>query len=92
MKFEWDERKNKMNIKRHGFDFADAHGMFNGPMVVRLDKRFDYDEERWIGIGLLRGVICAVVVFVERGEVVRIISLRKADRYEREEFNRAVKN
>lgn len=92
MKFEWDEKKNKINIKNHGFDFADANEMFEGPMVVRLDGRFDYDEERWIGIGLVRGVICAVLVYVERGDVVRIISLRKADRYEREEFEKTIKN
>ena len=92
MKFEWDERKNWINIRNHGLDFADANEMFYGPMVVKLDSRFDYGEERWIGIGLVGGVICAVVVYVEREEVIRIISFRKADRYERESFEREIKN
>ncbi len=92
MKFEWDEAKNEINIRKHGLDFVDAHEIFNGPMVVKLDTRFDYGEERWIGIGLVGGMICAVAVYVEREDVIRVISFRKADRYEREEFERKIKN
>jgi uncharacterized DUF497 family protein len=53
MRFEWDGRKNQANIQKHGFDFADAWEIFESPMLVALDERADYGEDRWIGIGLL---------------------------------------
>jgi len=37
--FEWDERKNKENIRKHGFDFADAWQVFESPMLADLDAR-----------------------------------------------------
>ncbi len=78
MKFEWDEEKNKENIRRHGFDFADAWEVFEVPMRTALDLREDYGEDRWNGIGFLGNRI-VVVIFTYRGEnTIRIISLRKA--------------
>jgi len=46
MNFECDEQKNEINIERHGFDFADAYRIFDLPMVVDLDERRDYGEDR----------------------------------------------
>jgi uncharacterized DUF497 family protein len=90
MKIIWDEAKNEVNIRKHGLDFADAHEVFDGPILEKLDDRFHYGEERWIAIGLLRGILCVVVVYAESGnETIRIISLRKGDRYEREAYFKA---
>ena len=63
--------------------------MFDGPMLVRLDTRHDYGEDRWVGMGLLRSMI-AVVVYVEWGdeETIRIISARRATRHESRDFHR----
>ena len=78
MQFEWDERKRRINIKRRGIDFLDAPEIFQGPMLVSLDEKNDYGEDRYIGIGLLRNK-AVVVVFTERHpETIRIISVRKA--------------
>ncbi len=55
MNFEWDERKNEANVAKHGFDFTDAQQVFDLPMVVDLDCREDYGEDRWIGTALLDG-------------------------------------
>ena len=85
MRFEWDEAKNQANIRKHGLDFADAWKVFTAPMLVALDDRQEYGEARWIGIGLLQGRV-VVVVFVERKDIVRIISLRKALSHERKRF------
>lgn len=86
MQFEWDEAKNIENIRKHRIDFADVPDMFDGSMLVELDERTDYGEDRWIGIGFLRNGV-AVVVWTERqGDVIRIISARKANRYERQRF------
>ena len=60
--------------------------MFDNPMLIELDERFDYGEERWIGIGFLRNGV-AVVVWTERQDnVVRIISAPRANRYERQQL------
>ncbi len=61
-------------------------------MVINIDDRFPYDEERYIGIGFLRNLI-AVVAFVEKQEdVIRIISARKANKHESKSFEKEIKN
>ena len=92
MKLEWDKSKNRANVHKHGFDFADAEEMFRGPLLVRPDLREDYGEERWIGVGIVRGRM-AVVAFAERAPgIIRIISLRKADREDRKQYEEALQN
>ena len=82
MKYEWDEVKNRLNIRNHGIDFMDVPSMFQHPMVMFLDQRKDYGEERWLGIGILKTIL-AVVVFAEpNDETTRIISARKATKHE----------
>ena len=90
--FEWDETKNLANIRKHRIDFADVPKMFEQPMYIELDSRTGYSEERWVGTGfLLNGV--AVVVWTERlGTTIRIISARKATRYERRQFEEYLEN
>jgi len=84
MQFEWDEAKNLENIRKHQIDFADVPDMFEGPMLIELDHRFDYGEDRWFGIGFL-GSGVAVVVWTEgRDDVIRIISARRANRHEQQ--------
>lgn len=92
MNFEWDERKNEVNIGKHGFDFGDAYRIFDSPMVVELDERDDYGEDRWIGGGMLDGRM-VVLVYTEPDEkTIRIISLRKALSYERKNYEQYLKN
>lgn len=90
--FEWDEAKNRINIRKHGFDFADAEELFRSVLLVDPDIREDYGEKRWTGIGMLRGRT-VYVVFAERGpETIRIISLRKASTRETKEYEKAIQN
>ncbi len=86
VEFEWDEGKNERNITKHGLDFNDAHEMFRWPLLVGADDRANYGEDRYIGIGKIK-IIVAVVVFTQSDSgVIRIISLRKATRHERERY------
>jgi uncharacterized DUF497 family protein len=86
MQFEWDEAKRSANIVKHQIDFADIPQMFDGSMLSELDQRTDYGEERWVGIGFLRNTV-AVVVWTERmHNIIRIISARRANKYERKRF------
>lgn len=86
MRFEWDDRKNALNIRKHGLDFADAWAIFFGPMLTTIDDREDYGEDRWLGIGLLQSRV-VVVAYTEYDDgTIRIISLRKALIHERARF------
>jgi uncharacterized protein len=91
MNFEWDERKNEINVDKHGFDFADANQVFDLPMVVELDERDD-GEAQWIGTGILDGRVVVVVYTEPDEEIIRIISLRKALSYERKRYGQYLKN
>jgi len=90
--FEWDESKNRANIRKHGFHFAEAEEMFRGILLIRPDTAEDYGEERWVGIGMVRGRV-ALVAFAERPhDTIRIISLRKADHEERKQYEKAIQD
>jgi len=52
--FEWDEEKDRRNIRRHGVDFALARRIFDGPVVTGIDDRKDYGEVREVSLGLGR--------------------------------------
>jgi len=81
MEFEWDEAKRQLNIVNHGIDFFDVPPLFDGYTVTVEDTRASYGETRYITIGLLKGR-AIVVAHTERREKIRIISARKATKYE----------
>jgi len=91
MDFIWDESKRKINIRKRGLDFADAQIVLAGTTFTFEDDRFDYGEQRFITMGLLRGVV-VVIAHTERGEAVRIISMRKATKHEQEIFFQNLSN
>jgi uncharacterized DUF497 family protein len=86
MKFVWDERKSQINRQKHGLSFADAYAIFDHPMLVDEDDRFDYGEERWVGIGRLANWVVVIVYTETDEETIRIISLRKAVSYEQDAY------
>ncbi len=49
MQFEWNEVKNIENIRKHQISFADVPAMFTEDMLIELDNRLDYGEDRWLG-------------------------------------------
>ena len=81
MRFEWDEAKRRINIRKHGIDFADLDVLFEGETVTVLDDRFDYGEERLVTLGMQDSIVL-VVVHTETEMVIRFISARKATKNE----------
>lgn len=81
MLYEWDEQKRLSNVRKHGIDFRDAVAIFEADTVVMEDDRFAYEERRFVSLGLLHGRVI-VVVHTEQDGSTRIISARKATRYE----------
>ena len=92
MKFEWEEAKNRTNIRKHGFDLGEAQEMFLRPLIVQPDLREDYGEERWLGIGVANGRVAFVAFTLTSFDTIRIISLRKANHAERKEYEQALQN
>ena len=90
MRFEWDENKRQSNLEKHSVDFADLESLFAGASVTMFDDRFSFEEERFITIGLLEGVV-VVVAHTETDEVIRIISARKGTRNEEKTYFGAIK-
>jgi hypothetical protein len=81
MRFDWNEKKRLSNLKRHGLDFVDAPSVFKGYTFTYEDDRFDYDEQRFVTLGLLKGVVVSMV-HTETSDHIHIISFRKATRNE----------
>ncbi|WP_176632078.1 BrnT family toxin [Desulfolutivibrio sulfoxidireducens] len=85
MLYEWDEAKRQANISKHGVDFVEAMAVLEDMPTLLVDDRFDYRESRCIAIGEAKGRIL-VVAFTMRGDVFRIISVRKANARERRKY------
>jgi uncharacterized DUF497 family protein len=83
--FDWDEAKRHTNIHKHGIDFVDVPDVFAGMTVTIEDTRLDYGEIRFVTLGLLKGRT-VVVVHTEEAKTIRIISARKATRYEEKNY------
>ena len=79
--FVWDEAKRRLNLRKHGIDFADASRIFRGVTFTAEDTREDYGEQRFLTLGLLEDQVVSVA-HTEQGEEIRIISIRKATKYE----------
>ena len=86
MRFEWDPAKNEVNVRERGIDFADAASIFDGPMFTWVDLRRDYGEPRMAGLGLLNGRVMAFAFTMRGSDVVRWISVRKANAREAARF------
>ncbi|MCL4183471.1 MAG: BrnT family toxin [Burkholderiaceae bacterium] len=82
MEFEWDRAKSEACLERRGFDFAYALSVFLDPhRLVARDERWDYGEDRYRLLGKFEGrVYC--LAFTVRGDRIRIISARRANRRE----------
>ncbi len=83
LQFEWDEEKEKINIKKHGIDFTIASHVFLDPNRLEYyDKAHSTaEEDRYITIGYVADVL--TVVYTERKKSVRIISARRATKKEK---------
>ena len=84
---EWDERKAKRNLARHGVSFEEAATVFGDPLSITIDDPLHSDrEDRFVIIGQSTQHRLLVVVHVERGERIRIISAREATLKERHDY------
>ena len=78
MDLEFDPAKREKTLAERGIDFARAAEVFDGIHFTGQDTRVDYAEDRFITLGWLDAHL-VVLVWTPRGEVRRIISMRKAN-------------
>jgi len=85
--FEWDEKKSRRNVRKHGAGFEEAKTVFNDPFAITIaDPDHSLHEDRYIDIGLSARGRLLVVWYAERGEAVRVIGAPKASRSERRTY------
>ena len=85
--FEWDPGKAAANERKHGVTFDEASTVFGDPFArTRPDPLHSLDEERWVTLGQSDHGRLLVVVYTDRGEVIRIISARPAPGRERRSY------
>ena len=85
-RFEWDEEKERLNKKSHGFSFSEILEVFDDPAFLEgFDKEHSSDEERYYGIGCLNNILYIIAFYTYR-ERIRIISARQADNEEKEKY------
>jgi len=86
VRFEWNEKKNRANQKKHGVSFELAQRVFDDPLALSRLDRVENGEQRWQTLGLVGETVVLLIVHTireEHGEeVIRIISARKATKHE----------
>jgi uncharacterized DUF497 family protein len=81
--FEWDENKERSNLRKHNISFAEGESVFFDTFSITIpDPDHSFEENRFIDIGVSDKNRILVVVYTEREERIRIISVRKATKAE----------
>jgi uncharacterized DUF497 family protein len=82
---EYDPAKREETLKNRGLDFEDAPKILGGTYLQMEDDRADYGETRWLVVGRLNQIMVALV-WTQRGEARRIISMRKCNAREQKKY------
>ena len=95
MRFEWDDQKNEINIRKHGIPFTTAVLIFEDPNCLTFPERIEAGEARWHAIGAVQGSLLFLTVVHTYGEqgaeqIVRIISARRANNREKRRYAEAI--
>ena len=88
--FEWDSKKASSNLRKHGVSFEEAVTVFMDPLArIHDDPDHSQDEEREIIVGRSAGAKLLVVSYNEEDETISIISVRRATKLERNDYEEA---
>ncbi len=90
--FEWDEDKARANLKKHHVSFEVAARVFLDPLALAYQDCIENGEHRWQTFGMVEGCLLLLVAHTVRhdedGEVIRIISARRADKKEKKHYEK----
>ena len=92
LEFEWDAKKARDNIKKHGVSFEEASTIFGDPLALTIyDPLHSEEEDRFVTLGESEKGRLMVVSFTDREDRIRIISARAATRRERKDYEKGDK-
>ncbi|HEV7672492.1 MAG TPA: BrnT family toxin [Thermoanaerobaculia bacterium] len=86
MRFQFDPAKARSNFEKHGVSLADGEGVFDDIHTIHRPDPDAEGEMRFIAVGLGSGGVILVVVYTMRGEDIRLISTRRANRREVKDY------
>ena len=89
MKFEWDDKKQNINIQKHGIDFDEAKTVFYDEEALLIpDPEHSSSEERFVVLGISKktNLLTVCHCYRENEEVIRIINARKATTKEKKQY------
>ena len=87
MKFQWDPRKATDNVAKHGVSFEAGSTVFGDPLAGSVpDPDHSVEEQRFVTIGLSTSQKLLVVVHSDRGDDIRLISVRPATPAEKKRY------
>jgi uncharacterized DUF497 family protein len=87
--FDWDPKKARANVRKHGVSFTEAVTVFGDPLSMNMvDPDHSETEERFIALGVSERYRLLVVSYTERPPRTRIISARLATRHERTQYEK----
>jgi uncharacterized DUF497 family protein len=90
MELEWDEGKAALNLRKHDVAFEDAQFVFHDlGRIERYDGRENYGEDRWVTIGFVHSRLLTVAYTLRGEATLRLISARKADTHEQNDYREA---
>jgi uncharacterized protein len=87
---EFDPKKDTANLAKHGVSLAEGDGVLNDPLAITIEDSSALDEQRWVSIGANSLGALMVVVWTERGEEIRLISVRPASAKERKSYEKGI--
>jgi len=90
VRYTWDKKKNRRNVRFRGIDFRDAVRIFDGPTLEQVDERFDYNEVRVYAIGVVNGLEITVIYTDREEDERRIISAWRSVPHERRAYWRSL--
>ena len=90
LNFEWDENKNKNNIRKHKVSFYEARTVFTSHELTEKDDLHSQDEQRYKTIGYSKRNRLLIVNHTYRGDTIRIISARKANKQQRADYEQSI--
>ncbi len=88
LQFEWDPAKARENLRKHGISFEEAATAFGDRLAITIDddEHSTPDEDRFVTIGATQRHLIVVVCHTDRHGTMRLISARKANKHEREQY------
>ena len=90
MSFEYDPQKAKINHQKHGVSFAEAEMVFFDPLAIHDIDPDSITEERFIAMGMGNNELLLVVIYTMRGDIIRLISARRATKKEKKTYERGI--